>query len=496
MTALEDAVFDVQVSEPGCDCNLYEYDLELEAWRLHSVHRAGRQAPVDRAVVLQTGTDSLPPLEAWLLAFPSAFPECVVRARPIALLEIRSGGGEDARVVAVPAGDESQAVVNSVESLPPPVRQALEEFIKSEYPDGGAEWTWDGPDRAAAMVHEARQAARLDRARNRTAGGATANWKPLGALAAGARRHSDTEPHTDAEYAYLQLPHRFQKYVDEYLTRGERILFAVNRPAMKSAVRRGLSSPRLQEGILIITDQQLAMVTEILPPGESNIRYGYIVSSGVPERVASIAVRSRNGHALLEIAWNARGGRQQTVWEFPGEAAAELEEGAGIVRAWQPVPGDMRLRRASGPEPAEMELIDPAASDPDEMKKVADRMGRALADRIQAGERVLASALLPEWADRHKTARVFSVTDRRVLIVPDPSGGFKRIDEFAVDSITSVEFSSSILKSWLAINVLNGSKTQRVEIDIPNTAASFQVCFTSLRRQLTAVPIADVVPSE
>ncbi|MBN1440365.1 MAG: inorganic diphosphatase [Anaerolineales bacterium] len=496
MTDQDEFLFDVRIDEPGRDCNLYEYDMELEAWRLNTVYRPERRAPVDRAVVLQTGTESLPAVEAWLVASHSPFPECVVKARPVGLLEIRSEGGKDSFVVAVPAADEALAGVDSPDSLPSALRREIDAFLRMEYPDGGAEWIWNGPDRAAAAIHEARQAARLDRARSRPAGGATANWKPLGALAAGARRRSDTEPHTDAEYAYLRLPRRFQHYVDEYLTRGERILFAVNRPAMKSAVRRGLSSPRLQEGILIITDQQLAMVTEILPPGESNIRYGYIVSSGVPERIGSIAVRSRNDHAFLEIVWNARGGSQQTAWEFPGEAAEELAEGAGVVRAWQPVAEDTRLRRAYGPEPAEMELTDPAANDPEEMKKVADRMERGLAERIRAGERVLARALLPGWANRHKTARVFSVTDRRVLVVPDPSGGFKRIDEFAVDSITSVEFSSSILSSWLAINFLNGGKTQRYEIDIPNTAASFQVCFTSLRQQMTAVPIVDVVPIE
>jgi hypothetical protein len=43
----------------------------------------------------------------------------------------------------------------------------------------------------------------------------------------------------------------------------------------------------------------------------------------------------------------------------------------------------------------------------------------------------------------------------------------------------------------LALNVLEKGKVRRVTIDIPNTAAAFQVCFTALRQQLVAIPVTE-----
>ena len=487
-----DDFVEVRVVEPGDDCNLYAYDPNVQGLRLSSVRRATQPAPADHAVVPDTSPDGEDDLAVLLVSHRSTFPGCTVSARPIALLEVRRNGSQELQVIAVPAADEGMLTVAAVEDLPEERRQAIVAFVQASL-DGQEDCAllWSDAARAHQVIHEARQAARLARAKARKSGPATPAWKPLGRRVLGVRRASDTEPHTEAEQAYHQLPRRFQKYVEEYLTHDERILFAVNRPAIKSAVKRTwFSPPTLQEGILFITDQQVALVTEILPPGQSNIRYGYVVHTGIPERVESAAVKSVADHVCFEVTWRAAGGEQRVAWEFPDEAADELSEGVEILRGWQPVEHDRRLRRAYGPEPIEMELRDPSANNPDDTALVVRHLTEALAAELAQAERVLARALLPAWADRQKVARVFAVTDCRALVLPDPGGNHRlKPDSYLLKHITSVEFTSSILESWLALNVLDNSKVRRVTIDIPNTAAAFHVCFTALRQQLVAIPV-------
>jgi inorganic pyrophosphatase len=489
-----DDFIEVRVVEPGDDCNLYVYDPDVPGLRLSGVHRTSQPAPVDHAVVPETSPDGDADLDVLLVSHRSTLPGCMVIARPIALLEVRRNGSQDYRIVAVPAADDALSGVRALQDLAQERRQAIAAFAQASL-DGQSEATllWGDAARASQVIHQAKQAARLARAKARKSGSAAPAWKPLGRRVLGARRASDTEPHTEAEYAYQQLPHRFQKYVEEYLAHDERILFAVNRPAMPSALKRTwFARETLQEGILFITDQQVALVTEILPPGESNVRYGYIVHTGIPERLASVSVESIGGSACFHVTWRAVGGEQRATWEFPAQAADELREGAELLRRWQPIQGDQRLRRAYGPEPVEMELRDPAANDPQETASVAQRLTEALQRELANRECVLARALLPGWADRQKVARMFAVTDRRAVLLPDPSGNHRlKPDSYWSQHITSVEYTSSILESWLALNVLEMGKVRRVTIDIPNTAAAFHVCFTALRQQLVAIPVTE-----
>ncbi len=486
-----DNFVEVRVVEPGDDCNLYGYDAGVEGLRLFGVHRTTLPAPVDHAIVPDTSLNGESDLGVLLVSHRPTLPGCAVKARPIALLEIRRDAEQEYRVIAVPADDETMRTVTSIEDLPADRYQAIVAFIQGGL-NGHEDCTllWGDAAQASQIAHQLRQATRLARAKARKGGHDLPIWKPLGARVSGARRASDTEPHTEAEYAYDQLPHRFQKYVDDYLSPSERILFAVNRPAMKSALKRTwLSSHMLQEGILLITDQQVVLVTEILPPGRASIKYGYLVHTGIPERIEAVAVKSVAGHACFEVSWRAAGGNQCVSWEFPSGTLEELKQAAKILDGWQPRAGDMHLRRAYGPPPVEMELSDPAANSPADIIPVARRLTEALAAQLSDNEHILARALLPAWADNHQVAHIFAVTDRRALLLPDPANDFHlKPDAYPLERITTAEFTSSILESWLALNILDQGEVRRATLRFPYTADGFQVCFTTLRQQLVAVP--------
>jgi len=83
--------------------------------------------------------------------------------------------------------------------------------------------------------------------------------------------------------------------------------------AMHSTLRRGLLSHRkLEEGVLVVSDQQITSVVELLPPDRAGIRYGFVARAGVPERLEDVRLRPlrRNGFGL-ELTWRAAGGSER-----------------------------------------------------------------------------------------------------------------------------------------------------------------------------------------
>lgn len=479
-----DDLIDVRVTAAGDDCAVYDFDVHGKGMRLKSIHRTSTPAPFDAAEVPDTSLDNIDNVPVWLLTHRSVFPGSIVTARPIGLLTGQDGASAPRWIIAVPIADTQTESIGTINDLAPEQRQALMDYACRD--DQALALRWQPPAEALKWIHEARQQTRLERARQEKQGAASPAWRPLGYLVAGARRSNETEPNSEAEYAYHQLPRRFQKYVDEYLAPDERILFAVNRPTMKSGLRRSWwSRETLQEGLLFVTDQQVSLVAEILPPGVSNIRYGYIAYTSPPERIASIAANALDDQvAVLNVGWQTADDVHTVQWEFPHKALDELREVVKILANWQPRPNDRRLRRATPIDLPEIPLRDPAANDPAETVPVAARLTEAIARELREGERVLARALVPGRFDRRGCAEALVVTTARVLRVPDPAmanGARRAID---VRQVASLEFSESILQSYLAVNYFHQGRLQTERVAYPFTGVGFKDCFLALRRQL------------
>jgi inorganic pyrophosphatase len=481
-----DDFIDVRIVAAGDDCAVYEPDPHAGGLRLSGVHRTATPAPFDLAEVPRTSLDEASNVPVCLVVHRSVFPGAIVTARPIGVLAGKNGAANDRWIVAVPAADAQFEALASVNDLPEDRRQALATSVLG---DEGLPARWEPPEAAHAWIRQARQETWLARARQEKHGALRPAWKPLGYSVAGARRSSETEPNSEAEHAYHQLPHRFQKYVDEYLAPDERILYAVNRPMMKSAVRRSfLSRPTLQEGILFLTDQQLTLVTEIVPPGTANIRYGFIARTGPPERIEAIDIGTPNAEtATLSVTWRACGGRETTVWEFPREAADELREVKTILAAWQPRPNDVRLRRATPPDLLDIPLRDPGANDPNDTAPLAARLETAIGCELAEGEQVLSRALIPPWLGERGQAAVLAVTKRRVLRLVDSDVKPHPLHAIDVRAITSIEWAHSILESYLLISHIGANRVQTERIVFPYTGTGFKECFLTLRRLMAII---------
>jgi hypothetical protein len=250
--------------------------------------------------------------------------------------------------------------------------------------------------------------------------------------------------------------------------------------------RSWLRREGLQEGVLILTTQRLIHLTELVPPDSANIRYGFHTAIGALERLACVTLERVGSNLLLHTDWQAKGGRAAIEWESPGYTRASLEELVSLLKKFQTAAEDCALRCARLPSPPESlsPLKDTASNDPQSLLPINKHFSKALTEALSPGEQARAWALLPEWFEPQKTAQALVVTERRIFILPDHSL------EIPLDQVGTLEYTSSILESALALNLIQNSSPQRSVILFPYPAQRFfRDCFEAARRCMAVYPL-------
>jgi len=488
---------ELRVEVPGSYHARYEADPGAGRLRLVDVVYPKERLPADLCSVTDSleGNASLGVLLLGNVSLPAG---CLVWARPLGMLEVRSGEGLTHEILAVAADDPHFADIATFESLSTERRAALESFLHADDQGEGGQVRWLGKEEALSAVLAARQRFRI--AQNRQHAGLRLEpaWKPVDGRVWAAWARGEAERHTAAEYSFRLLPHRFQRYVEEYLAMDERILYAVHRPAMRSAGRRSLfKRSRLEEGVLIVSDQQVTQVVELFPLDRAGIRYGFIARAGVAERMESVRVLPL-GHDVigLELTWRAAKGSEKLIWEFPDSQRADLEQAADALRGWLPRNNDRRLRRASPPIPprALPPLRDPAANDPEDVKPLAGRLIGDLSESLSGDEVVLARCLLPAWIEGRGAASLLAVTTKRLLVIPDPEA--PKADSLRIGvplaAISSLEFCSTLVQAYLRLWVPQPLSPVRgsVTIEFGKTLAAMDTCYLMLRRAMATTSVS------
>ena len=190
------------------------------------------------------------------------------------------------------------------------------------------------------------------------------------------------------------------------------------------------------------------------------------------------------------------------TFEFPTPRREELESAAALLRGWLPTQGDRPVRRATPPAPPEQlpPLRDPAANDPQEVVPLTARLEASLAATLSAEEPLLARSLLRAWVEGREAASVLAVTDRRLLVLPDPADekGVGLQLEVPLPAISSLESCSTIVLAYLKVFVPEDSAGRpRVHtIHFGKTLAAMNTCYLALRRALatTAVESPGEIP--
>lgn len=475
---------DVLVETPRGDHNRYVYDWESKAVRLAEVVYATNHYPVDWGVIPKTIGPNGQPLEVLVLVNQPTFSGCLVCARLIGLLEITTGDGVEQKVVAVPTVDPRFAEVRDVADLPADGLREIEALVGSNGADQiGTVAGWRGADEAARVVQAALQAQRVAQAAAKSQASQPA-WKAiLGPREVGSSS-SETLASTEAERAVLRLPYRFQNYVEQCLVPEERILLHVLRPPLSYGSVPLLRRRQSNEGILVITDQQLLFMIDVLAPDATYVQWGYLVRVAALERVRAADAVDAKPYPRLVVEVEASGGTERLGFDFPKSAWPDLERAANILRRFVPSPGEQHLRRL--PEVTE---------DRPSINEKEDELGPAdLVERVEAklkasldpGEFVLSRAMAPAWPDKKLGPRLLALTKDRLLIVPDGDG---TIEQYGLPEISSARLENSFLGYQLDFGVPRDGKVRRVTVDFDSPSAPRFCRFFVKARQLLATPV-------
>lgn len=81
--------------------NKYEYDEELDVFKLDRVLHSPLHYPADYGFIPETLADDGDHLDIMVLGGDPTFPGCLLRARPIGIMEMIDGGEKDYKVLAV-----------------------------------------------------------------------------------------------------------------------------------------------------------------------------------------------------------------------------------------------------------------------------------------------------------------------------------------------------------------------------------------------------------
>lgn len=122
--------FNVVVEIPKGSQNKYEYDPELGAFALDRVLFSPLHYPGDYGFVPQTLASDGDPLDALILVNFPTFPGCVVKARPIGVMEFMDDGESDDKILCVPVDDIRFKDVQNLEDVPEPIRDEIAHFFK------------------------------------------------------------------------------------------------------------------------------------------------------------------------------------------------------------------------------------------------------------------------------------------------------------------------------------------------------------------------------
>jgi len=144
----------------------YELDKETGAIVVDRFLFTPMAYPAAYGFIPNTLADDGDPADALVMVPAAVVPGAVIRCRPIGVLHMEDEAGPDEKIICVPH-DKVHPLhgdVNTVDDLPPILRQAFEHFFETYKALEPGKWVkvkaWGGPDEAAAVIEKAVEAAK------------------------------------------------------------------------------------------------------------------------------------------------------------------------------------------------------------------------------------------------------------------------------------------------------------------------------------------------
>jgi len=137
--------------------NKYEYRPDLDVIARDRVLSAAMRYPSDYGFIPSTLTEDGDPLDILVAAYEPAFSGCVLRVRPVGLLDMTDEKGRDYKIFAVPDDDPRFAEIQTLEGLPPHILREVEHFftVYKQLENKRVEvHGWSGRDEAYAVIRQ------------------------------------------------------------------------------------------------------------------------------------------------------------------------------------------------------------------------------------------------------------------------------------------------------------------------------------------------------
>ncbi|HEX6655406.1 MAG TPA: inorganic diphosphatase [Candidatus Limnocylindria bacterium] len=154
---------EVTVEIPSGSRNKYEYDHAQHRFVLDRVLYSSVHYPCDYGFIDGSLADDGDPLDVLVVISEPTFPGCIVRVRPVGVLDMKDEKGHDFKVLAVAHDDPRWEETNSLEDLSPHRLREIENFfdIYKELERRPTEVSgWLGVDEAWRIIDAAMEAGR------------------------------------------------------------------------------------------------------------------------------------------------------------------------------------------------------------------------------------------------------------------------------------------------------------------------------------------------
>ena len=157
---------EVTVEIPTGSRNKYEFDHVRRRYVLDRVLYSSVHYPCDYGFIEGSLADDGDPLDVLIVIAEPTFPGCVVRARPIGVLDMKDDKGHDYKILAVAHDDPRWDRVDALEDISPHRLREIENFFETYKALEGRETDvsgWLGVDEAWQIIDAAMALHRDDR---------------------------------------------------------------------------------------------------------------------------------------------------------------------------------------------------------------------------------------------------------------------------------------------------------------------------------------------
>ena len=119
------------VEIPAGSRNKYEYCAKAGIMALDRVLHSSVRCPFDYGFVPNTLADDGAPLDAMVIMQEPTFAGCLIKARPIGVLDMHDSGAYDGKLLCVPVADPRQKGITSIRQIAPNQLEDVAEFFRT-----------------------------------------------------------------------------------------------------------------------------------------------------------------------------------------------------------------------------------------------------------------------------------------------------------------------------------------------------------------------------